>query len=112
MGVVTKPCTTGGDPSSKDPIGGTKKCTQRKDASGHWVNEGPYTEWFPNGNRALQGEFHWGKKQGKWLEWNPEGKLLSEKFYEDGVEVPRRDAPSKPSGIAAAAAVPEASPSP
>jgi antitoxin component YwqK of YwqJK toxin-antitoxin module len=54
------------------------------------VNEGPYVEWYPSGKRAVEGEFKHGKKHGKWREWDESGKLLSERWFEDGVETATR----------------------
>ncbi len=88
------PCGDAGEPAREVPLDkklqGNKQCTQRKDASGRFVNDGKYVEWHPSGNRALQGEYKMGKKDGKWTEWDDKGKVISQKWFEDGVEAPAR----------------------
>jgi antitoxin component YwqK of YwqJK toxin-antitoxin module len=88
-----KPCTDGGQPPREKPFNlkGDRQCTQRKDRTGKYVNDGEYTEWYPNGARALLGEYREGKKTGKWIEWDESGKKLSERWFEDGVETPTRE---------------------
>lgn len=87
-----RPCTEGGEiarPDLKERV--NKQCFQRKQPSGRWVNDGPYIEWHKNGKRAVMGEYRMGLKHDKWSEWDAEGKLLSEKHYKNGKEVPRFD---------------------
>jgi hypothetical protein len=83
---VSKPCTEGGDPAREKPVRGTKQCYQQKDASGHYVNNGKYLEWHPNGLRATEGEYKLGRKDGKWSEWDDTGRLVSERWFDNGVE--------------------------
>lgn len=90
------PCLDGGQPAREKPFKGDRQCAQRKDPAGKYINEGPYTEWYPSGHRALFGEYKDGKKSGKWIEWDEKGKKLSERWFEDGVETPTRDQKSSP----------------
>lgn len=83
-----RPCTRGGEPAREKPTRGTRQCVQYKDRNGQWANHGPYREWHLNGELASEGEYKWGKKQGKWQEWDETGKRISEKFFEDGNAVP------------------------
>jgi hypothetical protein len=91
--VAAHPCTKGGQPAHDDgKIGkGTKQCLQVRDTSGSYVNQGKYTEWHPNGQRALEGEYAAGLKTGKWTEWDDQGRKLSEKWYEGGQLIPGRE---------------------
>jgi len=84
--IVSKPCATGGEPPRSTPFKGTKQCIQRKDPAGRYLNDGKYVEWYPNGNLALQGEYKMGRKTGKWMEWDIDGKKISERWFEDGQE--------------------------
>ncbi len=86
-----RPCTEGGQAprDSLVPFKGTKRCFQVKDSSGNDVNEGKYLEWYPNEKIAIIGEYHLGKKIGRWLEYDPQGNKVSDKFYEDGKEIAR-----------------------
>ncbi|MCM2324050.1 MAG: hypothetical protein NDJ90_12390 [Oligoflexia bacterium] len=91
--TVQKPCSTSGDPPRDKPFAGQldrKQCEQRKSKSGRYVNHGVYREWHANGKLALEGEYRDGVKSGKWFEWDEQGKLLSERWYEAGKEVPTR----------------------
>ncbi|OFZ22155.1 MAG: hypothetical protein A2X94_08870 [Bdellovibrionales bacterium GWB1_55_8] len=96
--VVSKPCLTGGEPAigaDEKPIGGSRQCEQAKDRSGRFVNHGNYIEWYPSGRRAIEGEYRFGARHGKWTRWDQNGKIISEKFYNEGAEVtlsPKADA--------------------
>ena len=81
---AARPCSEGGEPALEKSTRGSKQCEQLKDASGQWHNHGIYREWYLNGRLAIEGEYKQGKKQGKWTQWDDKGKLLFEKFYEDG----------------------------
>ena len=78
------------------PFKGNKQCTLKKGPDGRFVKEGPYVEWFPNGQPALTGEFKDGKKTGKWIEWEESGKIVSERWFDNGVETPTRAAKATP----------------
>ena len=104
------PCVRGGDPSHEKvslsgvPNGevkiGTRQCVQRKLPGGAYLNDGRYREWHPNGKLLVEGEYKMGKKHGKWREWDLDGKPGSEHWYEDGKEVPNREAPIPPTNTA------------
>lgn len=89
-----KPCTDGGDAPREKPIEGNKidkkQCTQEKDRHGKLVNQGSYKEWFFNGRLALEGEYRDGKRHGKWFEYDEAGKIVSERWFEDGKETATR----------------------
>lgn len=96
-GCALKPiryCSESGQPAREhspvDPIG-NKRCSIKKDAQGQVIKDGPYLEWFPNGEPALLGEYSDGKKSGKWIEWDASGNKISERWFEDGRETPTRD---------------------
>lgn len=92
--VAKRPCTQGGQPAHGDgkPGKGNKQCEQAKDAAGNFVNHGRYIEWYPSGKRAMEGEYLSGSKHGKWTEWDEQARKVSEKWYENGVEVEGREA--------------------
>jgi hypothetical protein len=73
------------------PRMGDVQCELTTDKEGQIVKEGNYIEWFSDGKPAIRGEYREGKKTGKWLEWDRSGKLVSERWFEDGVETPNRD---------------------
>lgn len=81
---------------------GNKKCEQQKDANGKYMNHGKFTEFHPNGQRAIEGEYSWGQRNGKWLEWNENGKLTRERWFEKGQETSTRDKDAKPANAAPA----------
>jgi hypothetical protein len=86
-----KPCTLGGQSSRTVPtsaIIGKKSCDQIVDDSGSYVNDGKYYEWFLDDKIALVGEYKKGKKSGRWIEYDEDGKIVSQLSFEDGKELP------------------------
>ena len=87
------PCTEGGQPVRDLPYGsppfrGTKSCFQRPDGEGGWVNDGKYLEKYPSEKIAVTGEYRMGKKNGRWIEYDEKGKKTSDRYFENGKEVP------------------------
>ena len=91
---ASRPCSEGGQAAWDDlrVTVGTKKCDQYRDPKGKYLNHGKYLEYSPRGYLLLEGEYSAGKKAGKWIEWDEEGKKVSEKWYENGVVTPGREA--------------------
>jgi len=89
-GRPPKPCTDGGQPSREGtvPFRGIKRCLQVKDQTGNFVNDGKYREWYDNDDIALEGEYRLGKKTGRWVEYDHKRKIISDKWFLDGKEVP------------------------
>ena len=85
-----RPCTEGGEASREKAIRGTKQCQQVRTTTGQFVNHGEYREWYPNGKLAIEGEYKAGRKHGRWYEYDDQGKKLSDTWYEDGIEVPKK----------------------
>lgn len=85
-----KPCSLGGQPARSDgsQFRGIKRCYQTVNASGQLVNEGKYYEWYNNDKPALVGQYQNGKKVGRWIEYDESGKIISDKQFENGVEIP------------------------
>lgn len=87
-----RPCSTGGQAAHEDlldPIG-VKKCQQRIDpATGEAINDGKYLEWYENGTVAVEGEYKKGKKSGRWREYDTTGKKVSDRYFQDGKEIPK-----------------------
>lgn len=84
------PCQEAGEPARDVPFKGDKRCSQTRTPNGKYVNQGPYQEWYPNGKLALEGGYKMGKKDGRWIEYDPNGRKVSQRFYEDGVDVPEK----------------------
>lgn len=42
------------------------------------VKNGPYAMYHPNGKIAVKGNYAYGRKTGKWLKYDEEGKLIPE----------------------------------
>jgi hypothetical protein len=85
--AISHPCQEAGEPAREVPFKGNKQCTQHQDPSGHYVNDGQYREWHPNGKLALDGRYKMGRRDGKWKFYDPEGRQNAERNYEDGIEV-------------------------
>ena len=88
--AISHPCLDGGDPARPVPFQGTRQCHQKLDRHGHYVNNGVYREWYPNGQLALEGMYKDGHKDGKWVEWDSSGRKISEKYFDNGVEGDQR----------------------
>lgn len=102
--VATRYCTRGDQPA-RDLYSTTKafstdgtqqlergdvQCHVKKGLNGEMVKDGPYIEWYPNGQVSMRGEYQDGKKIGKWMEWDKAGVLISERWFDHGVETPTR----------------------
>lgn len=101
-----KPCTQAGELrwKSDEPRKGTMRCQQGDSPTGQRINHGAFTQFFPDGKRAqLEGEFKNGKMSGLWVEYNPKGERIQERYFENGVE---RPIPLKPEVEPAAASKP------
>ncbi len=85
-----RPCTQGGQLSREvsSSFQGIKRCYQIKDKSGNLVNHGKYYEWYNNDKIAVVGEYKEGKKMGRWIEYDESGRKLSDKYFDDGKEIP------------------------
>jgi antitoxin component YwqK of YwqJK toxin-antitoxin module len=83
----------GGEPARDVPFKGDRRCAQKRGPDGKYVNHGLYQEWHPNGKLALEGHYKMGKKDGKWIEYDPTGHKVSTLNYEDGVEVSEKPRP-------------------
>jgi hypothetical protein len=82
-----RPCSDGGDLSDLPKIKGNKECYQRPGPNGRYRNEGKFIQWHPDGSMAIEGEFRDGLKQGKWTEYDESGRIMSERIFENGVEL-------------------------
>lgn len=90
---ILRPCEEGGEPARDKPAAERpmkKQCEQRKSKGGKFLNHGVYREWYSSGKVALEGEFKDGKRHGKWFEYDAEGRVISERWFDQGVETPNR----------------------
>ena len=84
-----KPCSLGGQPARAGPLTfviGRKSCDQIADDAGNPLNHGKYYEWYLNDQIAIVGEYNKGKKSGRWLEYDENGKITFQGDFEDGKE--------------------------
>jgi hypothetical protein len=87
-----KPCTEGGQPPRENGSiipGSIKRCYQQVNGDGVLVNHGKYFEWYSNDQLAVSGEYEMGKKTGRWIEYNTDGKKTSDQYFKDGKPVER-----------------------
>ena len=77
------------------PMKLNRRCDQKLQADGQWINHGSYSEWNEDGQLVLTGQFRMGKKWGRWTQFDPKlasvgksGKVVAEKFFENGEEIP------------------------
>lgn len=88
-GVRHRPCSELGQPARENSRveAAVKKCFQIKDEKGQWVNHGKYYEWDESDKIVLTGEYKMGRKQGRWLEYDRQGNRVSDRHFENGVEL-------------------------
>jgi len=48
------------------------------------VKHGPYTEFYQNGSKFVEGQYTDNKKEGDWKFWGKNGKLIKTESYRDG----------------------------
>ncbi len=92
-----RPCSEGlatGDDApvaapSSHPFQGTKHCFQKQDEEGKLLNEGQYRELYPEDTLAVEGEYHLGKKTGRWITYDPAGNKVKDQYFLDGKPIPR-----------------------
>jgi antitoxin component YwqK of YwqJK toxin-antitoxin module len=70
--------------SLTNPKIGKISCLQIQDESGNSLNHGKYYEWYLSDKIAVTGEYTWGKKSGRWTEYDEDGKVISQTDYRVG----------------------------
>jgi hypothetical protein len=83
-----RPCEEGGDVSWNPPIQGNRRCSQRKDESGRFINHGEFFQYYEDGKVAIHGHFREGQRTGTWTLYDATGKKSLQKWYHKGVELP------------------------
>lgn len=79
-----RPCSQAGDLAGLPLVQGDFRCQQRKLPDGSWVNHGIFKQLHPDGyTTALEGQFKDGVRTGKWLQYSPQGKLISELYFDE-----------------------------
>jgi antitoxin component YwqK of YwqJK toxin-antitoxin module len=53
-------------------------------SDGSEINDGPHTEFYPNGNKLVEGQYLDGKSEGKWNFWGTNGKVIKTETYRNG----------------------------
>lgn len=64
--------------------------------AGDVVLDGPYREFYPDGQLMTSGTFRQGLKHGEWLAWGPDGKLNRSETWRKGHLRAPRTARAKP----------------
>jgi antitoxin component YwqK of YwqJK toxin-antitoxin module len=92
MGCSTtlyKPCSDGGDVSWEPALDkkkiGNRSCRQIQ-VRGKYLNDGQYYQYFPSGKIAIEGQFKNGLREGKWTQFDEDGKKLFIREYDQGEE--------------------------
>jgi hypothetical protein len=85
--AITRPCTDGGDVSWTPKIVGDKRCAQKTSKDGRVLNQGKFQQFYEStGTIALEGGFDEGKKDGIWLYYAEDKRLVAAKYFDKGVE--------------------------
>ena len=67
------------------PQGYEAWCTKATPA-GQWLKEGPYLEWYQNGQKKVHGEYLVGRQHGPWTFFFATGEVLRQGSFAGGVE--------------------------
>lgn len=60
------------------------KVQQQYQSLGSMSVEGPYVQWYANGNKAIQGQYQDGLQQGTWTLWYENGNKMLEEEFKNG----------------------------
>ena len=58
----------------------------QKMVDGRPVKEGPFTLYFPNGSKMIEGQYHDGKQAGEWTTWYQNGQRSAIDQFHDGLQ--------------------------
>ena len=58
----------------------------QKMVDGQPVKEGPFTLYFPNGSKMIEGQYHDGKQAGEWTTWYQNGQRSAIDQFHDGLQ--------------------------
>ena len=78
-------CPPGTTQMGEGPPDGSELWCQKM-LDGKAVKEGPFTLFFPNGGKMLEGTYRDGKQDGDWTTWYDNGQRSAVDHYEDGVQ--------------------------
>lgn len=79
-------CPPGTVPAGFGPPNGIEAFCQKQRPDAVWVRQGPAIEWHTNEQRASEGSYVDGKRDGPWLFWYPTGSAEKQGTYSRGVE--------------------------
>ena len=51
------------------------------------LKNGLHTKYFDNGLKRQEGSTFNGNKEGKWITWNENGQIISERVYKKGEKI-------------------------
>jgi len=58
----------------------------QKMVAGQPVKEGPFTLYFPNGSKMIEGNYHDGKQVGEWTTWYQNGQRSAIDQFQEGLQ--------------------------
>lgn len=79
-------CEEGAITGGKIPPVGFEAWCHRPTPEGRWYREGPSISWHPNGQKAAQGLYEGGKRNGEWTLWFANGNVQKRLTYQFGAE--------------------------
>ncbi len=79
------PCPDGTKLMGEPPPNGQETWCQATDPSGHPVKEGPFTLYWPGGNKMMEGYYRNGKQDGLWVRFYASGQRATLDEYHNGV---------------------------
>jgi len=84
--AILSPCPNGAKLMGAAPPQGQETWCEKLDPSGHAVKDGPFTLYWPNGTKMLEGYYRDGKQDGLWTRFYPGGQRLAVDTYRNGVQ--------------------------
>jgi len=82
--VAGRACPWGAELTGLAPPRGTEQWCQRRTSDDQFERHGPYQQWHPSGQTAVEGGYRAGKRHGPWVEWHENGQRKVEGAYVDG----------------------------
>jgi len=78
-------CPPGATLMGEPPPNGQEQWCQ-KIVNGQPVKEGPFTLYFPNGAKMIEGQYQDGKQAGEWETWYQNGQRSAVDHFRDGIQ--------------------------
>lgn len=77
-------CPPGAHMVGAAPPEGTERGCKKQDKNGNLVKHGKWFEWYVNGQKHIEGQYHEDSRVGVWTWWYPSGKKMQQGYFVRG----------------------------